>query len=392
MRKSPVISARVQRIPQSATMKITDIAANLRREGRDVISFSLGEPDFETPENIKKAAKIALDRGETHYTQGSGILELREVIAEKLKTDNSLDVTSSDVLVTTGAKQAIFETICSLIDEGDEVLLFDPAWVSYEAIVKFAGGKPVMVPVYERDGYTPVEFESRITKDTKLLVLNSPCNPTGAVYGESVIKSIAQTAEDHDLLVISDEVYEKIVYGAKHHSIGTLIPDLTITVNGFSKAYAMTGWRLGYATAPRSILQGMLKIQQHTVSNATSFVQRAGIEALSGDQSAQRAMVAEFQTRRDLVIDGLGRIGIKCALPEGAFYAFPKVAQFGTSEQVTEQLLRDALVAVTPGSAFGPNGEGYVRMSYATSREDIAKGIRRIEESLQKESNILPDA
>jgi len=392
MRKSPVISARVQRIPQSATMKITDITANLRREGRDIISFSLGEPDFETPENIKKAAKIALDRGETHYTQGSGILELREVIAEKLKTDNSLDVTSNDVLVTTGAKQAIFEAICTLIDEGDEVLLFDPAWVSYEAIVKFAGGKPIMVPVYERDGYTPVEFESRITKDTKLLVLNSPCNPTGAVYGESVIKSIAQTAEDDDLVVISDEVYEKIVYGAKHHSIGTLIPDLTITVNGFSKAYAMTGWRLGYATAPRSILQGMLKIQQHTVSNATSFVQRAGIEALSGDQSAQRAMVAEFQKRRDLVIDGLARIGIKCALPKGAFYAFPKVAQFGTSEQVTEQLLRDALVAVTPGSAFGPNGEGYVRMSYATSRKDIAEGIRRIEESLQKESNTLPDA
>jgi len=392
MRKNPVISARVQRIPQSATMKITDIAANLRREGRDIISFSLGEPDFETPENIKKAAKIALDRGETHYTQGSGILELREVIAEKLKTDNSLDVTSNDVLVTTGAKQAIFEAICTLIDEGDEVLLFDPAWVSYEAIVKFAGGKPIMVPVYERDGYTPVEFESRITKDTKLLVLNSPCNPTGAVYGESVIKSIAQTAEDDDLVVISDEVYEKIVYGAKHHSIGTLIPDLTITVNGFSKAYAMTGWRLGYATAPRSILQGMLKIQQHTVSNATSFVQRAGIEALSGDQSAQRAMVAEFQKRRDLVIDGLARIGIKCALPKGAFYAFPKVVQFGTSEQVTEQLLRDALVAVTPGSAFGPNGEGYVRMSYATSRKDIAEGIRRIEESLQKESNTLPDA
>jgi aspartate aminotransferase len=384
MRKSTVISTRVRHIPQSATMKITDIAANLRREGRDIISFSLGEPDFETPQNIKKAAKMALDRGETHYTQGSGILELREVIAEKLKTDNSLDVTSNDVLVTTGAKQAIFEAICTLIDEGDEVLLFDPAWVSYEAIVKFAGGKPIMVPVYERDGYTPVEFESRITKDTKLLVLNSPCNPTGAVYGESVIKSIAQTAEDHDIFVISDEVYEKIVYGPKHHSIGTLIPDLTITINGFSKAYAMTGWRLGYATAPRSILQGMLKIQQHTVSNATSFVQRAGIEALSGDQSAQRAMVAEFQKRRDLIIDGLARIGIKCALP--------KVAQFGTSEQVTEQLLRDALVAMTPGSAFGPNGEGYVRMSYATSRKDITEGIRRMEESLQKDPNTSPDA
>jgi len=374
-------------MPQSATMKIADIAANLRREGHDIISFSLGEPDFETPENIKKAAKIALDRGETHYTQGSGILELREVIAEKLKADNSLDVTSNDVLVTTGAKQAIFEAICTLIDEGDEVLLFDPAWVSYEAIVKFAGGRPVLVPVSERDGFEPVEFESHINKDTKLLILNSPCNPTGAVYSESVIKSVAQTAEERGIFVISDEVYEKIVYGAKHHSIGTLIPDLTITVNGFSKAYAMTGWRLGYATAPQSILQGMLKIQQHTVSNATSFVQRAGIEALSGDQSALRAMVAEFQMRRDLIVNELSRIGIKCALPKGAFYAFAKISQFGTSEKVTEQLLREALVAVTPGSAFGPNGEGYVRISYATSREAIANGISRIEESLQKESN-----
>jgi aspartate aminotransferase len=387
MRESPVISAKVQNIPQSATMKIADIAASLRREGRDIISFSQGEPDFETPENIKKAAKIALDRGETHYTQGSGILELREVIAEKLKTDNRLDVTSNDVLVTTGAKQAIFEVICTLIDEGDEVLLFDPAWVSYEPIVKFAGGKPVLVPVYERDGYAPVEFQNRITKHTKLLVLNSPCNPTGAVYGESVIKNIAQIAADYDIFVISDEVYEKIIYGAKHHSIGTLIPDLTITVNGFSKAYAMTGWRLGYATAPQPILQGMLKIQQHTVSNATSFVQRAGIEALNGDQSALHAMVAEFQIRRDLMVNGLSRIGIKCTLPKGAFYAFANVAQFGTSEQVTEQLLREALVAVTPGSAFGPNGEGYVRMSYAASREDIANGIRRIEESLKKGSN-----
>ncbi len=383
MRQSQVISARVRSIPQSATMKIADIAANLRREGRDIISFSQGEPDFDTPENIKNAAKDALDRGETHYTQGSGILELREAIAEKLKTDNRLDVTSSDVLVTTGAKQAIFEAICTLIDEGDEVLLFDPAWVSYEPIVKFAGGKPVMVPVYERDDYAPVEYQRYITDDAKLIILNSPCNPTGAMYDESVIKSVAQTAEDHNIVVISDEVYEKIVYGTKHHSIGTLIPDLAITVNGFSKAYAMTGWRLGYATAPRSILQGMLKIQQHTVSNATSFVQRAGIEALNGDQGTLRAMVAEFHIRRDLIINGLARIGIKCALPKGAFYAFPKITQYGTSEQVTEKLLSDASVAVTPGSAFGPNGEGYVRLSYATSREDIAKGIDRIEEALK---------
>jgi aspartate aminotransferase len=382
MKPNPVISSRVGHIPESATMKIADIAAKLRSEGQDIISFSLGEPDFETPENIKRAAKTALDRGETHYTQGSGIPELREAIAEKLKNDNNLDVSPADVLVTTGAKQAIFEAICTLIDEGDEVLLLDPAWVSYSAIVKFAGGKPVMVPVSEQEGYVPVNLQSHMTRNTKLLILNSPCNPTGAVYGKNVIKAAAEAAEDHGVFVLSDEVYEKIIYGAKHHSIGSLIPDRTITINGFSKAYAMTGWRLGYATAPAPILQGMLKIQQHSVSNATSFVQRAGVEALRGDQGAVRAMVVEFKKRRDIMIDGLRKMGIECAPPRGAFYAFAKVSQFGNSVEVTEKLLRDALVAVTPGSAFGPNSEGYVRLSYATSRQNIEDGINRIEASL----------
>jgi aspartate aminotransferase len=382
MKPNPVISSRVRHIPESATMKIADIAAKLRSEGQDIISFSLGEPDFETPENIKRAAKTALDRGETHYTQGSGIPELREAIAEKLKNDNNLDVSPADVLVTTGAKQAIFEAICTLIDDGDEVLLLDPAWVSYSAIVKFAGGKPVMVPVSEQEGYVPVDLQSHMTRNTKLLILNSPCNPTGAVYGKNVVKAAAEAAEDHGVFVLSDEVYEKIIYGAKHHSIGSLIPDRTITINGFSKAYAMTGWRLGYATAPAPILQGMLKIQQHSVSNATSFVQRAGVEALRGDQGAVRAMVAEFKKRRDIMIDALRKMGIECAPPRGAFYAFAKVSQFGNSVEVTEKLLRDALVAVTPGSAFGPNGEGYVRLSYATSRQNIEDGINRIEASL----------
>ena len=382
MKPNPVISSRVRHIPESATMKIADIAAKLRSEGQDIISFSLGEPDFETPENIKRAAKTALDRGETHYTQGSGIPELQEAIAEKLKNDNNLDVSPADVLVTTGAKQAIFEAICTLIDEGDEVLLLDPAWVSYSAIVKFAGGKPVMVPVSEQEGYVPVDLQSHMTRNTKLLILNSPCNPTGAVYGKNVVKAAAEAAEDHGVFVLSDEVYEKIIYGAKHHSIGSLIPDRTITINGFSKAYAMTGWRLGYATAPAPILQGMLKIQQHSVSNATSFVQRAGVEALRGDQGAVRAMVVEFKKRRDIMIDELRKMGIECAPPRGAFYAFAKVSQFGNSVEVTEKLLRDALVAVTPGSAFGPNGEGYVRLSYATSRQNIEDGINRIEASL----------
>jgi aspartate aminotransferase len=384
MKPNPVISSRVRHIPESATMRIADIAAKLRSEGRDIISFSLGEPDFETPENIKNAAKTALDRGETHYTQGSGIPELREAIAEKLKKDNALDVTPADILVTPGAKQAIFEAICTLIEEGDEVLLLDPAWVSYEAIVRFAGGKPVMVPVSEQEGYLPVDLQSHVTRNTKLLIINSPCNPTGAVYDKNVIKAASETAEDQNVFVLSDEVYEKIIYGAKHHSIGSLIPDRTITINGFSKAYAMTGWRLGYATAPAPILQGMLKIQQHSVSNATSFAQRAGVEALRGDQGAMRAMVTEFKKRRDIMIDGLRKLRIECALPRGAFYAFAKVSQFGDSVEVTEKLLQDARVAVTPGSAFGPNGEGYVRLSYATSRQNIEDGINRMGASLAR--------
>ncbi len=374
---------RVTRMPESATMRIADIAAKLRRDGKDIISFSLGEPDFETPENIKNAAKSALERGETHYTPSSGIPELREAIAAKLKQENGLDVGAKDVLVTTGAKQAIFEAICSLVDEGDEVLLFDPAWVSYEAIIAFSGGRPVRVPVVERHNFVPSDFQEYITPKARLLIVNSPCNPTGAVYSKDVIKSIAQIAEDHALIVLSDEVYEKIIYGAKHYSIGSIIPEQTVTINGFSKAYAMTGWRLGYATAPERILHNMLKIQQHSVSNATSFVQYAGVEALRGDQRAVSAMVEEFKERRDLVINGLADIGIACPCPQGAFYAFADVSQFGTSVEVTQWLLEDAQVAVTPGSAFGPNGEGFIRISYATSRKNIEGALRRMREVVE---------
>ena len=379
---SEIISSKVELIPESATIKISDTAAQLKSEGKDVISFSLGEPDFKTPQRIIDAAKLSLNRGETHYTQSKGIPELRDAITEKLKADNKLAAISDDILVTPGAKQAIFEAICTLLNEGDEAVLFDPAWVSYEAIVKFAGGKSIMVPVYERNGYQPVDFQDFVNNKTKLIILNSPCNPTGAVYDKPTITAIAEIAEDYGIYVISDEVYEKIIYDGEHFSIGTLIPDLTITVNGFSKAYAMTGWRLGYALAPRIILKSMLKIQQHSVSHPTSFVQYAGIEALTGDQQPVYEMTAEFRMRRDLVIDELSKIGIKCSKPSGAFYAFIDVSKYGTSIEVTEKLLRDAYVAVTPGSAFGPNGEGYVRLSYAASREQIVDGIKRMSEVL----------
>ena len=379
---SEILSSKVELIPESATIQISDVAAQLKSEGKDVISFSLGEPDFKTPQRIVEAAEQSLNRGETHYTQSKGVPELREAIAEKFKADNKLVATSDDILVTPGAKQAIFEALCTLLNEGDEAVLFDPAWVSYEAIVKFAGGKPTMAPVYERNGYQPVDFQDFVNNKTKLIILNSPCNPTGAVYDKPTITAIAEIAEDYGLYVISDEVYEKIIYEGEHFSIGTLIPDLTITINGFSKAYAMTGWRLGYALAPKIILKGMLKIQQHSVSHPTSFVQYAGIEALKGDQQPVYEMTAEFRIRRDLVIDELSKIGIKCRKPRGAFYAFIDVSKYGTSIEVTERLLRDAYVAVTPGSAFGPNGEGYVRLSYAASREQIVNGIKRMSEVL----------
>jgi aspartate aminotransferase len=380
--RGEIISSKVDVIPKSATIQISDVAAQLRREGKDIISFSLGEPDFNTPERIIEAAKLSLNRGETHYTQSKGVLELREAIAEKFKVDNKLDASSDDIIVTPGAKQAVFESICTLVNEGDECILFDPAWVSYEAIVMFAGGKPVMVPVYEHDEYQPLDFQDFVNQKTKLIILNSPCNPTGAVYDERTLSVIAEIAEDYGIYVISDEVYEKIIYDKEHLSIGALIPDLTVTVNGFSKAYAMTGWRLGYAAAPKAILEGMLKIQQHSVSHPTSFVQYAGVEALMGDQKPVYDMAAEFRTRRDLVVDRLSKIGIKCRKPNGAFYAFVNISKFGTSMEVTERLLRDAYVAVSPGLAFGPSGEGYLRVSYAASREHIIEGIKRMGEVL----------
>ncbi len=380
--RGEIISSKVDVIPKSATIQISDVAAQLRREGKDIISFSLGEPDFNTPERIIEAAKLSLNRGETHYTQSKGVPELREAIAEKFKVDNKLDASSDDIIVTPGAKQAVFESICTLVNERDECILFDPAWVSYEAIVMFAGGKVVMVPVYEHDDYQPLDFQDFVNHKTKLIILNSPCNPTGAVYDERTLTAIAEIAEDYGIYVISDEVYEKIIYDKEHLSIGALIPDLTVTVNGFSKAYAMTGWRLGYAAAPKAILEGMLKIQQHSVSHPTSFVQYAGVEALTGDQKPVYDMAAEFRTRRDLVVDELSKIGIKCRKPNGAFYAFVNISKFGTSMEVTERLLRDAYVAVSPGLAFGPSGEGYLRVSYAASREHIIEGIKRMGEVL----------
>ncbi len=375
---------RLQKITESATLRISNLASELKSQGKDVISFSLGEPDFTTPGHIIEAAKASLMRGETHYTPSPGIPELRKAITEKLKNENRLEIKPGNLIVTPGAKQAIFEVMLSVLQEGDEAILFDPAWVSYDPCISLAGARTAWVPTAADDGFKPVDIADHITKKTKIIVINSPCNPTGGVYDRSTLKEIADIAVDKNILVLSDEIYEKIIYDKEHISIGSMdgMQDLTITVNGFSKAYAMTGWRLGYVSAPKEIYEQMLKLHSHSVSQATSFVQYAGIAALQGDQKCVADMVREFRERRDLVVKGLNKIGIKCATPDGAFYAFADVSEYGSGEKVAELLLNKAFVATTPGSAFGEAGNDFIRISYATSQERIKEALRRMEAAL----------
>ncbi|MCS3924828.1 pyridoxal phosphate-dependent aminotransferase [Methanosalsum natronophilum] len=377
-------STRLKRLEESATIKIANIASQLNKQGADVISFSLGEPDFNTPKHICDAASNAMFKGATHYAPSMGISELREAIAEKLVNENDLDVTDSNIIVTPGAKQAIFEIMMSVLDDGDEAILFDPAWVSYDPCIKFAGANSVWVPTDSQRDFKPEDVSNYITDKTRLIVVNSPCNPTGGVYDQGVLKEIADIAIDHNLLVLSDEIYEKIIYGKKHNSIGSFdgMQERTITVNGFSKAYAMTGWRLGYACAPTNLLKGMLKIHSHSVSSATTFAQYGGIAALQSSQEPVNKMVQEFKARRDVLINGLNSIGINCNEPNGAFYAFADVSEYGTGDEVAEKLLSEAHVAVTPGSAFGKSGKHFVRISYATSTERIKQALERIENIL----------
>lgn len=372
---------RLQKITESATLRISNLASELKSQGKDIISFSLGEPDFNTPGHIIEAAKASLARSETHYTPSPGIPELRKAIAQKLKIDNNIEAKAGNIIVTPGAKQAIFEVMLSVLQEGDEAILFDPAWVSYDPCVMLTGAKTVWVPSDPDKSFKPVNLAEYITKKTKIIVVNSPCNPTGGVYGRETLKEIADIAVDKNILVLSDEIYEKIIYDKEHISIGSMdgMQELTITVNGFSKAYAMTGWRLGYVSAAKEIYDQMLKLHSHSVSQATSFVQYAGIAALQGDQTCVTDMVREFEARRNLLVRGLNKLGIRCAMPDGAFYAFADVSEYGSGEKIAELLLNKAFVATTPGFAFGEAGNDFIRISYATSQERIKEALRRME-------------
>ncbi len=377
-------SSRLKRVGESPTVRIANIASQMKNDGIDIVGFSVGEPDFDTPKHILDAANEALYNGATHYAPSTGIPELREAIANKLKTDNGLDAKASDILVTPGAKQAIFEIMMSVLDDGDEAIISDPSWVSYEPCISFAGANTTWVPTDPDNGFMPVNIGDYITDKTRIIVVNSPCNPTGGMFGKAELKEIADLAIDNDLLVLSDEIYEKIVYDRKHLSIGSMdgMQERTITVNGFSKAYAMTGWRLGYVHANPELLQGFKKIHSHSVSSATTFAQYGGVAALEGPQEPVIEMLEEFRKRRDVLIDGLNLIGIKCNKPDGAFYAFADVSEYGDGDAIAEKLLSESHVAVTPGSAFGKSGKDFIRISYATSQERIREGLHRIEECL----------
>lgn len=379
------LAERSTTLTPSLTLAIDAKAKKLKADGVDVCGFGAGEPDFDTPQHIKDAAIAALNAGFTKYTPSSGIPELRAAIAEKLKNDNGLDYKPSQVIVNCGAKHSCFNVILATINPGDEVIIPAPFWLSYPEMVKLAGGIPVIVPTQEANGFklTPDEFRDAMTPATKLIIINSPGNPTGSVYSAEELKGLAEVALEEDILILSDEIYEKITYdGTPFTSVASLgkeIYDLTITVNGFSKAYSMTGWRLGYIAAPEPIAAAIDSIQSHSTSNPTSFAQKGALAGLKGDQSFIGEMVKAFSERRAYMHDRLTKIsGITCVKPLGAFYMLPNISRFGLgSENFCTKLLEQQNVAAVPGIAFGT--DAHMRLSYASSLENITKGLDRIE-------------
>lgn len=380
---------RVTAIEPSPTVAVSDRARQLVAEGRDIIDLGGGDPDFPTPRHIVAAAADAMAAGDTHYVASPGIPELRRALVDKLRADNGLDYDPAEIVVTPGGKAAIYTTLVTLIDRGDEVLLLDPSWVSYAPEVILAEGTPVAVPLSAADTFTITAdlLRQYVTPRTKALIFCSPSNPTGRVATREEVAAIAEVAREHNLIILSDEIYEKLIYdGRRHLSIATLpgMRERTVTLNGFSKAYAMTGWRLGYLAAPAPIVKQVLKVHGHSVTCVTSFGQRGALEALRGPQEFIGEMLAAYDRRRRLVTDGLNAIpGVRCPLVEGAFYAFPDIRGTGLSSAAcAEVLIERAGVAVTPGQAFGAAGEGHIRLSFATSDELLSRAVERMAEAL----------
>jgi aspartate aminotransferase len=386
-------AARVERVEPSATLAISNLAGELEAEGKDVVDLSVGEPDFPTPENVVEAGKAAMEEGHTGYTSSNGIADLREEIAAKLR-DDGIDCDAGNVIVTPGAKQALYETINTLVDDGDEVVLFDPAWVSYEAMVKLAGGDLNRVDLAAHDFQLEPALDdlaAAVTDDTELLVVNSPSNPTGAVFSDAALEGVRDLAVEHDITVIADEIYKEITYGVEPTSLASLdgMGERTITINGFSKAYSMTGWRLGYLCAPEELIGQAGKIHSHSVSCATNFVQHAGVEALRNTDEAVEEMVAAFRDRRDMLVDLFDEHDVDVTVPDGAFYMMLPVGEAQSASEGAsggtpraddqtwcEEAIQEAHVATVPGSAFG--APGYARISYAASEERLREGVERL--------------
>ncbi len=394
-----MISQRAQKIKPSPTLMINDKAKEMTAKGFDVISFAVGEPDFDTPDNIKNAAKKAIDAGFTKYTAVAGIVELKDAVRDKFKKDNNIDYKRSEVVISCGAKHSLYNAAQALLSPGDEVLIPTPYWVSYPDQTLLNDAVPVLVDTLEEDRFLlkPEAIEEKLTNKTKVLILNYPSNPTGSTYDKKSLERLAEVALKGGFYIVSDEVYEKLTYdGLTHISIASIDEEIkkkTVVVNGPSKTYAMTGWRIGYAAGDAKIIDAITNIQSQSTSNPTSISQKACLEALTGPQDFLSQMLVEFDKRRNYIVSALNTIdGIKCLLPEGAFYAFPKISSYfgkkwdhwtiNNSFDLAMYLLEDAHIALVPGSDFGK--EGFIRISYATSLEKLKEGFSRLKASLAK--------
>lgn len=393
------ISETAKAISPSPTLFLDAKYKQMKKDGIPVVGFGTGEPDFATPENINKAAIAAIENGFTKYTPASGTIELKQAICKKLKDDCGLDFGIENIVVSNGAKHSLTNIFMTICEKDDEVIIPAPFWVSYPEMVKIAGGVPKYINTTEENGFqfSPEEFEAAITPRTRALVLNTPSNPTGMVYTEDVLRKIADIAVKHNIYVVFDEIYEKLVYEGEHINIATFgedIKNLTIIVNGMAKAYAMTGWRIGYTASNAEVAKAMSNIQSHATSNPNSIAQAASVEALLGDQSSVVAMRKEYIKRRDYMVDRINSIdGISCRKPNGTFYIFMNIKEllgkekygkvFNTASELCDDILERALVAMVPSEGFGV--DGYVRLSYATSVENIKEGLDRIEKYINNE-------
>jgi len=380
------ISERIRNIPPSGIRKFFDIAATMD----DVISLGIGEPDFVTPEPVLQAGVRSLQNGATHYTSNAGMHELRDALAKHIERLYGVRYDPvNEILITVGVSEALYLVAGAFVDPGDEVLIPEPCFVSYGPEMMLSGGEAVYIPTRVEENFLPTieDLEAAVTDRTKVLLIGYPCNPTGAILTEERAREIAAFAEKHDLLVISDEIYDQLVYGADQICFAALpgMFERTITLGGFSKDYAMTGWRIGYAAAPAGLLKGMSKIHQYTIMSAPTVGQTAALEALSCGDPYVTQMREEYNRRRKLIVNGFNELGLDCFEPRGAFYAFPSVARSGMDDVTfAEKLLEEEQVAVVPGSAFGPSGKNFVRCSYATAYEDIEEALRRMRRFMQR--------